>query len=95
MSSKESSSDQISETILDSMKKAVQEEEILFLAFQELRDRVEKMLGGKRVGTGEMKEAIGALKNNGKIKSRRIAGRDVFYLADILKVYKEFLSKKK
>jgi hypothetical protein len=92
MSSGESESDKIYNIVIVSFKKAI-ENEVPFLSFEELRDHVATILETK-VGTREIREAIGALRNDGKIKSRKIAGRDIYYLVDMITVYKDFISNK-
>ena len=95
MSSAESESSKIYNAVLESMMKAVEGEEIILLTFEELRTRVGKMFGTKKISTGELRESIGALKSDVKIKSKKVAGREIYYLTEIVKVYKEHLSRKR
>jgi regulator of replication initiation timing len=94
MSTNEKDSDEIYKTILELMTKSVEEEDVIIMTFEQLRKRLKEKLK-RDVGTKEVTQTIGALKNDGKIESRKVAGRDIFYLTEIVKVYKEFRSKKR
>ena len=93
MSSNESTQQKIYNAVVIAMKKAI-ESGIPFLLFGELRTRVGEELKAK-LGTGELREAIGALKNDNLVDSIEIANRDIYYLVDMIEVYKNQISGRK
>ncbi|MEM2111308.1 MAG: hypothetical protein QXX08_05450 [Candidatus Bathyarchaeia archaeon] len=94
MSSDENDAKQFYNVVLGLMMKVIEKDDILFLTFEQLRRRLKQELR-RDVGSRELREAIGALKSDGKIETRKMARRDIFYLSEVVKVYKDFLSKKK
>ena len=80
MSSNESDSRTIPDTVLSSIMKS-RERGKPFLLFQELINSVKKELGDE-LKPKELREAIGALKDQGKIGCKKVAGREIFYLLD-------------
>lgn len=55
----------------------------LFLPFRDLEERIQENLGEKeKIRPKRIREAIGALRNQGKIGSTEVARRDLFYLIE-------------
>ncbi len=93
MSHNDINPDKIYDAIIVSMERKAFKEEIPFIFFEELRTRVSGVLK-TAIGTRELREAIGALKKEGKIKFMVVARREIYYLVDMIKIYNNFLSKK-
>lgn len=84
--------DSLIKTILDCMKKAVVDNNNVFFAFQELRTLVNESLESGELRNKDLREIIGVLKREGKIKSKKVAGRDLYVLTEIIEVFRSSLS---
>lgn len=92
MASEKIVSHKVQKAILKTFEESLKKE-IPFLLFNEMLDMVRSVLKIK-IGRKDLREAIGALKSNGKISSKKVAGREIYYLSDIVEKYRNFLLKK-
>jgi len=81
--------------VLEAMSKTVENDDIVFLTFRELKEQVNKVPGGEKMRNKDLREVIGVLKANGRLNARKIGGREIYYLTKVVKIFKTFLRKER
>jgi hypothetical protein len=88
------SQDEITGLVRESMGKYIEEEGIIFVTYEELRECVVKKTG-VTLKKKEIDQAIWKLEDKKELAHRKVANRLVYFLTELVKRYREPTARRK